>query len=45
MKYGIPVLAKMAINPVTADLVDKGSVELAEDKALNEAADYIDNKI
>lgn len=44
-ELGVPVLAKMAINPTTAELVDKGSVELAEDKSLNEAADYIEKNV
>ena len=38
-ELGVPVLAKMGINPTTADLVDKGSVELAEDKSILEAAE------
>ena len=29
-KFGLPVLAKLPINPTTASLVDKGSVELAD---------------
>ena len=41
-ELGVPVLAKMGINPATANLVDKGSVELAEDKSILEAADYIE---
>ena len=38
---GIPVLAKLPVNPVTASLVDRGAVELAEDKGLNEAVKAI----
>jgi len=41
-ELGVPVLAKMGINPVTAELVDKGSVELAEDKSILEAASIIE---
>lgn len=44
-ELGVPVLAKMGINPTTADLVDKGSVELAEDKSILEAAEYIEKNI
>ena len=29
-QLGVPVLAKLPINPTTASLVDKGSVELAD---------------
>lgn len=41
-ELGVPVLAKIPINPVTAELVDKGAVELAEDKSILEAADFIE---
>ena len=44
-ELGIPVLAKMPINPTTAGLVDKGAVELAEDKEINEAAKMIVEKL
>ena len=37
----IPVLAKLPIRSKTAELVDKGAVELAEFKEINEAADKI----
>lgn len=41
-ELGVPVLAKMGIKPATAQLVDKGAVELAEDEAIAEAAGYIE---
>lgn len=41
-ELGVPVLAKMGINPATAQLVDKGAVELAEDKSIFDAANYIE---
>ncbi|MPN14254.1 Iron-sulfur cluster carrier protein [bioreactor metagenome] len=37
-EIGVPVLAKIPINPVTANLVDKGAVELAEEDAIVAAA-------
>ncbi len=37
----IPVLAKLPIKSLNAELVDKGAVELAEMKEINEAADKI----
>ncbi|MBQ8784058.1 MAG: Mrp/NBP35 family ATP-binding protein [Clostridia bacterium] len=37
----IPVLAKLPINSKTAELVDKGAVELAEFEEINHAADKI----
>ncbi len=36
-ELGVPVLAKLPINPAVAALVDKGAVELAGDKNLEEA--------
>lgn len=33
-ELGIPVLARLPINPQTAELVDKGAVELADDKII-----------
>lgn len=39
------VLAKLPINPVTAGLVDKGAVELAEDKGLVEAVSKITKRL
>ncbi len=35
---GVPVLAKLPINPQNAALVDKGAVELADAPSINEAA-------
>ena len=42
---GLPVLAKLPIDPKTAELVDKGAVELADNKSLREAANYIEQKM
>ncbi len=41
-QLGVPVLAKMPINPVTAELVDKGAVELADDEALSACTEIIE---
>lgn len=38
---GVPVLAKLPINPQNAALVDKGAVELADAPSINEAAKKI----
>ncbi len=38
---GVPVLAKLPLNPQNAALVDKGAVELAEAPQINEAAKKI----
>lgn len=40
-KWELPVLAKLPVNPVTAGLVDKGAVELADTDCLNDAIDEI----
>ena len=33
-ELGVPVLARLPIDPKTASLVDKGAVELCDDKAI-----------
>ena len=41
----MPLLATIPINPATAALVDKGAVELADDKAVSEAFLKIDEAL
>ena len=38
---GVPVLAKIPIDPKTASLVDKGAIELADDKYVASAVDFL----
>lgn len=40
-ELGVPVLAKLPIQPVTASLVDKGAIELADDQYIKGAVDFI----
>ena len=40
-ELGVPVLAKLPIDPKTASLVDKGAIELADDKYIADAVDFI----
>ena len=40
-ELGVPVLAKIPINPQTASLVDKGAIELADDKCVADAVDFL----
>ena len=40
-KWDIPVLAQLPVNPVTASLVDKGAVELADTDALEKAVEAV----
>ena len=40
-ELGVPVLAKLPIDPTTASLVDKGAIELADDKYIADAVDFI----
>jgi Mrp family chromosome partitioning ATPase len=40
-ELGVPVLAKLPIDPTTALLVDKGAIELADDKYIASAVDFI----
>ncbi len=40
-ELGVPVLAKLPIDPKTANLVDKGAIELADDKYVADAVDFI----
>ncbi len=42
-ELGVPVLAKLPLDPKTAALVDKGAVELADDKAIASAVEFIKN--
>ncbi|MBQ3045189.1 MAG: Mrp/NBP35 family ATP-binding protein [Clostridia bacterium] len=42
-ELGVPVLAKFPIDPKTASLVDKGAIELADDKYIASAVDFISN--
>ncbi len=42
-ELGVPVLAKLPIDPTTASLVDKGAIELADDKYVANAVDFIAN--
>jgi Mrp family chromosome partitioning ATPase len=41
-QLGVPVLAKLPIDPNTARLVDKGAVELTDDKYIIDVANYIE---
>ncbi len=40
-ELGVPVLARLPIDPATAALVDKGAVELADDKYVADAVDFL----
>ncbi len=40
-ELGVPVLARIPIDPKTASLVDKGAIELADDKCVADAVDFI----
>ena len=40
-ELGVPVLAKLPIDPKTASFVDKGAIELADDKYIASAVDFI----
>ena len=40
-ELGVPVLAKLPIDPKTANLVDKGAIELADDKYVADAVDFL----
>ena len=40
-ELGVPVLAKIPIDPKNASLVDKGAVELADDKYVADAVDFL----
>ena len=40
-ELGVPVLAKLPIDPKTANLVDKGAIELADDKYIADAVDFL----
>ena len=40
-ELGVPVLAKLPIDPTPASLVDKGAIELADDKYVADAVDFI----
>ena len=40
-KFGLPVLAKLPIDPRTASLADKGAIELADDKCVAGAVEAI----
>ena len=40
-EMGVPVLAKIPIDPKTASLVDKGAIELADDKYVASAVDFL----
>lgn len=42
---GVPVLAKLPIDPKTAKLVDQGAVELADDQYILPAAKYIEQML
>ena len=44
-ELGVPVLAKIPIVPETAALVDKGAVELADDKCVAGAIEFLKNFI
>lgn len=43
-EMNLPVLAKLPIDPKNANLVDKGAVELADDKFIRPAAEFIAEK-
>ncbi len=40
-ELNVPVLAKLPIDPKTASLVDKGAIELADDKYVADAVDFL----
>lgn len=40
-EFGVPVLARIPIDPKTASLVDKGAIELADDKCVADAVDFL----
>ena len=40
-ELGVPVLAKIPIDPKNASLVDKGAVELADDKYVADSVDFL----
>ena len=40
-ELGVPVLARIPIDPKTASLVDKGAIELADDKCVADAVDFL----
>ncbi len=42
-ELGVPVLARLPIDPATAALVDKGAIELTDDKYVAEAVDFLAN--
>lgn len=42
-ELGVPVLARIPIVPATASLVDKGAVELADDKCVSDAVEMLKN--
>ena len=44
-EMGLPVLARLPINPATAKLVDKGAVELAGDDAIAPAVEAIEKAL
>ena len=44
-ELGVPVLAKLPIDPKTAKLVDQGAVELADDQYILPAANYIEQTL
>ena len=41
-KFGIPLLARMPVDPKLSALVDRGVIELMENDSLNGAADAIE---
>ena len=44
-EMGVPVLAKIPIDPKTASLVDKGAIELADDKYVASAVDFLSKMV
>lgn len=42
---GVPVLARLPVEPKTAALVDRGAVELADDKDIRPAADALEQRL
>ena len=42
-KYGLPVLARLPIDPELAKLCDRGLIELMENEDLNGLADFIEH--
>lgn len=40
-ELGVPVLAKIPMDPKNASLVDKGAIELCDDEYVAEAADIL----